>query len=102
MHSDTRHTGGATASVSRRSINMYYSQIERLKTNVDIPALGTKIYFFPDALFYRNGNGEILSILYEELEIKLSTVHNRETDDIPSDSKKIGSTQCFIDIIKNR
>ena len=93
---DTRYTAGADTSLSRDSA--YFSHIafvNGLKTNVYTPAIGKQIFFFPDSILYHNG-GEVEFISFNDIKINLMISQFRESEDIPSDSEKTGSTWQFV------
>jgi len=93
---DTRYTAGADTSISRISAYFsHYLSINGLKTNVYTPAIGMQIYFFPDSILYHNG-GEVEFISYNDIKINLTTSQFRESEGIPSDSEKTGSTWQFV------
>jgi hypothetical protein len=93
---DTRYTAGADTSISRDSA--YFSHaafINGLQTNVYTPAIGKQIFFFPDSILYHNG-GEVEFISFNDIKINLMISQFRESEDIPSDSEKTGSTWQFV------
>jgi hypothetical protein len=93
---DTRYTAGADTSISRDYV--YFSHIafiNGLKTNVYTPTIGRQIFFFPDSILYHNG-GEVQFISFNDIKINLMTSQFRESEHIPSDSEKIGSTWQFV------
>jgi hypothetical protein len=93
---DTRYTAGADTAISRDFA--YFSHVafvNGLQTNVYTPAIGKRIFFFPDSILYHNG-GEIEFISFNDIKINLMASQFRESEDIPSDSEKTGSTWQYV------
>ena len=96
-HNDPKRNAGATSSVSRSEENYYQSFIQGIETNVFIPSIGRRFYFFPDVILFSKQK-EIVPVFYEKMEILLSTTKFREEGEVPSDSEEIGSSWLNVNL----
>jgi hypothetical protein len=97
-HNDPKRNAGATSNVSRSEENYHHlSFIDGIETNVFIPSIGRRLYFFPDVLLISKRE-EIKPVFYDKMEIILSTTQFSEQGEIPSDSEEISSSWLYVNL----
>jgi hypothetical protein len=94
-----RVEGGANSSVSRKEARMSSSCVPFfLKSNVSLLALKYRKFrfvFLPDALLAFEGQ-KVKAIPYSEISINQTVTNFRETDFIPNDTTRSGSTWAYV------
>jgi hypothetical protein len=96
-HNDPKRHAGAKTSVSRSEENYCQSFIDGIETNVFIPCIGRRLYFFPDVILLSKRE-EIKPIFYDKMEIQLLAQQFREDGEVPSDSEEIGSSWLKVNL----
>lgn len=95
---DWKRNAGATRLVRRTAVRPVLGLPRRVQSNIEVPTLlagRQRLYFFPDHIFIYDGS-RVGAVAYPELRAEVSSVAFREDEQVPSDSKVVGSTWRYV------
>lgn len=96
--SDRKYNAGASTLVRKEPFTPMLGLPRRVRSNVQAPYWGAgsqTLYFFPDRLLVYDRT-RVGSVAYSELQVATRTVQFIETDRVPNDSQRFGTTWRYV------
>ena len=96
--SDRKRNAGASSTIKRSPASAALALPAYFVTNIEIPSIsagGIVLYFFPDRILVYQGV-QVAALHYQQLSFSVDKTRFIESDNVPSDSRKVGSTWQYV------
>jgi Protein of unknown function (DUF4236) len=96
--SDRKRNAGASSTIKRSPASAALALPAYFVTNIEIPSIsagGIVLYFFPDKILVYQGV-QVAALHYQQLSFSVDKTRFIESDNVPSDSRKVGSTWQYV------
>jgi uncharacterized tellurite resistance protein B-like protein len=97
-HQELAQRPANTTSVTRAGAVAARGDAANIVTNIRVPSIasaGETMLFLPDALLIRDRASSIIDVPYSSMRIDVETTHFSESEAVPGDSQRVGSTWLF-------